>query len=227
MTVRLLLADDQAVTRAGFRVLLSESPGLSVIGEADGPDEVLDTAGRLKPDVVLLNLRALNRTQLALLTKRLRCPGCAPDSAVVIVKAPENSVGFAEALAAGGSGCVAQDAARQALVNAVMLVSEGGVVCLPGEELRALLEGPLSCCADDPVSWPSSVASLTEREIAVLALLGRGLTNSEMAAELHLAVTTVKKHLAGALQKIDEPSRVRAALFASRHRLDVLHTARG
>ncbi|MEV0281912.1 response regulator transcription factor [Streptomyces sp. NPDC050610] len=219
MGVRLLLTDDQAVTRAGFEALLTRTPDLTVVGEAAGPDAAVDLAERLKPDVILINLRGLDRVQLALLMKRLRCPGCAPDSAVLLVECPENGIGFADVLAAGGSGCVTQDAARGALVSAVMLVSHGGVACLPGDGLRRLLADRRTADEECPPSV-HSLHSLTDRETAVLGLLAQGLSNGEMAAELHLAVTTVKKHLAGAMRKIDEPNRVRAALFAFRHRLN-------
>ena len=227
MTARLFVADDQSVTRAGFVTVLSGTPGMTVVGTAEDAGDTLRQVRDLEPDVVLLNLRTLHGASLASLTERLRRPDHTLRSRPILIKSPETVVSFDEALRAGVRAYVEQSAAQQNLLRTILLVMADAIVCLPGDALpfssgkspENSPEGGGVRQLAEAAPIPEAVRSLTHREYTVLALLGEGLDNGEIARRLQLAETTVKKHVAHAMHKIGECSRVRAALFAFRYGL--------
>jgi len=217
VSVRVLIADDQAMVREGFSVLLGAQPDIEVVGEAvDGRDAV-DKAAELRPDVVLMDVRMPVLDGLEATRRILRDQGRAADGAtggtrVLVVTTFDLDEYVYEALRAGASGFLLKDASAQALAEAVLVVAAGDAMLSPPVTRRLLaafarLGGP---------SGPtrSQVDRLTDRETEVLVLVARGRSNAEIAQELVVAEQTVKTHVGRILTKLDLRDRTQAAIFA-------------
>ena len=216
MSVRVLIADDQAMVREGFSVLLGAQPDIEVVGEAvDGRDAV-DKAAALQPDVVLMDVRMPVLNGLEATRQILVGQDAAPDGAtgrtrVLVVTTFDLDEYVYEALRAGASGFLLKDASAQALAEAVRVVAAGDAMLSPPVTRRLLaafarLGGP---------RWPSrgQVDRLTDRETEVLILVARGRSNAEIAHELVIAEQTVKTHVGRILTKLDLRDRTQAAIF--------------
>ncbi len=210
MTTRVLLADDQALVRTGFRLILNAEPGLEVVGEAADGRAAVDLARRVRPDVVLMDIRMPILDGIEA-TRALAGPG-APDPIKVIILTTfdldEHVVG---ALQAGASGFLLKDTPPEDLVRAIGVVASGDALLAPSVT-RRLLERFASRKASSPP--PPGLADLTEREHEVLLLVARGLTNAEIAEVLVLGETTVKTHVSRVLSKLDLRDRVQAVVLA-------------
>jgi DNA-binding NarL/FixJ family response regulator len=203
-----LLVDDQALLRAGFRLILELEPDLEVVGEsADGLDAV-DAARRLAPDVVLMDIR-MPRLDGVQATRRIVAAGTAK---VLMLTTFDLDEYVFDALRAGASGFLLKDTPAEDLVSAVRVVAGGEALLSPSVTRRLIEE-----FARQPVghtAQPRELATLTARELEVLKLMARGLTNAEIAAELVVSETTVKTHVGRVLDKLGLRDRVQAVVFA-------------
>ena len=207
MTVRVLLADDQALVRAGFRKLLDAEPDIEVVGEAADGAQAVDGVRRLAPDVVLMDVRmpVLDGIEA---TRRLA--GTTEARIVILTTFGLDAYVF-DALHAGASGFLLKDAPPEDLIEAVRVCADGEALLAPAVT-RAVIEefarrGPRR-------SEPPELATLTPRELEVLRLLARGLSNPEICDTLVISPATAKTHVARILEKLSLRDRTQAVIYA-------------
>jgi DNA-binding NarL/FixJ family response regulator len=203
--IRILLADDQALVRGGFRLILDAEPDLEVVAEAADGQEAVDRAVETRPDLVLMDIRMPTLDGIEA-TRRLSAR--LPDARVLILTTFDLDEYVVDAFRAGASGFLLKTVPPQQLVAAVRTVQEGDALLAPAST-RRLIEQAAQIPADT-----STLEGLTSREHDVLRLLARGLTNSEIAAELVVEPSTVKSHVASILSKLSLRDRVHAVVFA-------------
>ena len=208
MTIRVLLADDQRLVRGGFRMILRGEPDIDVIGEASDGAEAVALAGELGPDVVLMDVRMPNMDGIEA-TRRIM-DGVAPPPRVLVLTTFDLDEYVYEALRAGASGFLLKDAPEQQLVSGIRIVADGASLFAPAVT-RRLIERFADAAPHEP---GPALAELTPRELEVLRLLARGLSNAEIAAELVLSEHTAKTHVAHILDKLDLRDRVQAVVLA-------------
>jgi DNA-binding NarL/FixJ family response regulator len=207
MTIRLLVADDQAMVRAGFRMLVSEEPGIEVVAEAGNGREAVDKAARYRPNVVLMDIRMPELDGLEATRQILEAE---PGARILILTTFDLDEYVYEALRIGASGFVLKDDPPEQLIAAIRTVAEGNALLSPAITKRVIarfarLPNPTS---DLPLS------ELTEREYAVFRLVARGLSNREIASTLFIGETTVKTHVTHLFQKLGVRDRVQAIVLA-------------
>jgi DNA-binding NarL/FixJ family response regulator len=205
--IKILVADDQRLVRSGFRLILEADPGLEVVGEASDGLEAVALAEELQPDVVLMDIRMPNLDGIAATERLLAGPD--PPRVLVLTTFDLDEYVFA-ALRAGASGFLLKDAPEEQLLAAIRLAAEGGALFSPSVT-RRLIERFAQTHAAAP---PPEVESLTGRELDVLRLVARGLTNAEIAQELIVSEHTVKSHVARILQKLNLRDRTQAVIAA-------------
>lgn len=203
-SVRVLIADDQYVTRTGLTAMAQSSPDLSVAGEACDAEGAIKATAELIPDVVLVNLRMLQAGDLQGLVDEISAA-----SEVILLRSQDSHVGIEEALRAGIAGFVDINALEGQLANLVSLVRRGYAVCIIANKTlpAAMLNRHSTATFLSP--W---ISTLTAREEQVLQLIATGMTNKQIAAKLHVAESTVKKHSSRMMKKMGVSSRVEAAL---------------
>ena len=209
MTVRILVADDQELVRRGIETSLQGEPDFDVVGGAANGAEAVELAGRLHPDVVLMDIR-MPVTDGLEATRRLLA-GPVPHPKVVVLTTFDADEYVVAALQAGASGFLLKDVSRRGLVEAVRQVHEGGTLLAPAITLR-LVERHLGATVVDP-ERRAALARLTERERQVLAEVCAGASNGEIAARLHLSESTVKTHVGQLLAKTGSRDRVQLVIF--------------
>lgn len=216
--IRVLVAVEQAVTRAGLVAILSAFPTIDVVGVAESQHRTLELARVQHPDVIILGLPALDIAALRKLMGRLRTAGHTAPIPVVYASTTDSDVLASDALRSGAAGYVQLDSTDGDLLVAVISLTArcNAVVVIPAAELYRGIEWPGAASTDE---HQKILAALTDREMDVLYYVGRGLSNKEIADELCISEPTVKKHLSRALVKIDQPNRLRAALFINACRL--------
>jgi DNA-binding NarL/FixJ family response regulator len=200
-----LIADDEAMLRDGFRALLETDTTIDVVGEASDGDAAVVEASRLLPDLVLMDVRMPKLDGIAA-TRRI--VHAVPTTKVLILTTFDDDELVADALRAGASGFLLKSAAGRTLVNAVKEVVAGESLLAP-EVTRRLIERFLSSQRS-----PEALALLTERERDVLRGIGRGLTNAEIAGELFIGVATVKSHVNALFAKLGVRDRANAVVIA-------------
>jgi DNA-binding NarL/FixJ family response regulator len=211
--IRVLLADDQAMIRAGLRLILASEPDISVVGEAADGVEAVAAARRLRPDVTLMDVR-MPRLDGISATRRL---GEEPRvTRVVVLTTFDVDAHVYDALRAGASGFLLKNAPPEELVQAIRLVAAGGALLDPAVTRRVIEEFARSPSPGPP---PPEVTALTDRELEVLHLVAQGLSNAEIAATLIVSEATVKTHVARLLGKLGLRDRVQAVVFAYEHAL--------
>lgn len=203
--VRLLIADDQYVTRAGLAAMARSSPILSVAGEAYDVEGTVKATAELTPDVVLVNLRMLEAGDLQGLVDEI-----SGTSSVIVLSSRGSHVGVEEALQADVAGFADLDALEGDLDNMISVVRRGCAVCIMARETltTAVFSGRFAV-AGTPPHW---ISALTAREGEVLRLMAAGMTNKQIAARLYVTESTVKKHSSRVMRKMGVSSRVEAAL---------------
>jgi len=216
--VRVVLADDQEMVRAGLRMLIDFQPDLEVVGEAADGLEAVEVVTRLRPDVVLMDVR-MPRCDGIEAARRVLAG--VPDVGVVVLTTFDEDGSLAEALRAGVSGFLLKTAPPEQLLHAIRTVASGNGLLDPAVTLRVIAASARSP-APDPAS-AARLATLTARETDVLRLVAEGLTNAEIAAALYLGEATVKTYLSRMLAKLDLRDRVQAVAFAFRSGLVPLH----
>ncbi len=189
--IRVLLADDQALVRAGFRALLDAQPDIEVAGEAADGEEALRGVRELRPDVVLMDIRMPLLDGLAATRRITDDPGLAGVKVVMLTTFELDEYVF-EAIRSGASGFLVKDTEPEELVRAVRAVVEGDALLSPGVTRRLIAE--FAARSKEP-SALSSLDGLTEREREVMALVGIGLTNEEIARRLVVSPLTAKTHV--------------------------------
>ena len=211
MTVRVLLVDDQPLLRAGFRMILEETPTIEVVGEADNGHAALRQTSALKPDVVLMDIRMPQMDGLE--ATRLLTARKSPSRVLVLTTYDLDEYAYA-ALRAGASGFLLKDAPVNELVNAIHAVANGHAVVAP-RVTRLLLDTYAHRLPDlNGNSAQATLQRLTPRERDVLLEIARGLTNAEIAATLSISEVTVKSHVGAILAKLDLRNRVAAVILA-------------
>ncbi|SEH03416.1 DNA-binding response regulator, NarL/FixJ family, contains REC and HTH domains [Nonomuraea solani] len=207
--IRVLVADDQALVRAGVRMLLQATGDMEVVGEADDGAEAVRLAERHLPDVILMDLRMPRVDGLEAIRRVL---AARPGARIVVLTTFAEDGNVYAALRAGAVGFLVKDDDPERMVDAVRRAAAGEQLLAPSV-LRRVVERFL---AAEEQATPSAPQGLTERELEVLALVGTGLSNAEIAEELHVGVTTVKTHIAAAMDKLGLRNRIQAAVVAHR-----------
>ncbi len=211
MTLRVLLADDQDLVRAGFRVILGMEDDLEVAGEAGDGLAAVELAARLRPDVVLMDVQMPGIDGLEATRRILGDP--AAETRVVILTTFDREDYLFEALRAGASGFLLKNASPEDLVDAVRVVARGDALLSP-EVTRRVIARFSAAAPPVPAHRPPE---LTDREFEVLVQLARGASNAEIAAELYLGEATVKTHVSRVLTKLGLRDRTHAVVFAYEH----------
>jgi DNA-binding NarL/FixJ family response regulator len=209
MSLRVVVADDQAMVRAGFRSLLNEEPDLEVVGEAADGEQAVAAVRRFRPDVALMDIRMPTVDGLEA-TRRIVAGGLA--TRILILTTFDLDEYVYEGLRAGASGFLLKDASPEQLIAAIHLVAEGEAVLAPTVTRRVVEAFARIPAADDALR--GALESLTAREREVLRLLARGRSNAEIARELFVSEATAKTHVRHVLSKLDLRDRVQAVVFA-------------
>jgi DNA-binding NarL/FixJ family response regulator len=210
MTIRVVIADDQQLVRAGFRLILQTQPNIEVIGEAAGGEEVIAAAQALEPDVILMDIRMPGTDGIDATRRILARDGNL--IRIVILTTFDLDEYVYRALKAGASGFLLKDAPPDQLVAAIHMVGAGDALLAPSVT-RRLIEA-FTATEPIPLQQPGAIERLSAREADVFRLLVRGMSNLEIANELVVAETTVKSHVARILTKLDLRDRVQAVVLA-------------
>jgi DNA-binding NarL/FixJ family response regulator len=204
--IRVLLADDEPLVRSGLRAILESEPDLTVVGEADDGAAAVAQARRVRPDIVLMDVRMPRIDGIAATRQLGQLDGGGP--AVIVVTTFENDDYVYEALRAGARGFLLKRSTADDFVNAIRTVHDGESLLFPAA-IRELVTR-----RSGPGGRGLAEANLTDREQEVLRLMARGRSNSEIAAELFLGVETVKTHVRNVLAKLGARDRVQAVITA-------------
>ena len=220
--IRVLVADDQQLQRLAFRMLLECEPGMAVIGEAANGAEAVRMATDLRPDVVVMDARMPGTDGVAA-TRQIVASG---GSRVLLVTGFDLDEYAFAGLRAGASGFLLKDAAPEELIAGIRAVAAGGATVSPGLARRLLDAGAYQVLAPvtSALTCDPRLGALSGREHQVLAAIGRGLTNAEIARDLVLTESTVKKHVGRVLAKVGARDRVQAVIFAYETRLVAVRT---
>ena len=207
MKIRVLVADDQSMVRAGFRMLLSSEQDVDVVAEASNGLEAVDKAARFQPDVVLMDIRMPELDGLQATRQILAAD---PSARVLVLTTFDLDEYVYEALRAGASGFVLKDDPPEQLLGAIRTVAAGDALLSPSVTKR-VIDQFSRLPRHEP---PEELAELTEREREVLALIAEGRSNSEIGKALFISETTVKTHVTHVLQKLGLRDRVQAVVLA-------------
>ncbi len=209
--VRVLIADDQALVRAGFRMILDAEDDIDVIGEASDGLEAVEQSRRLKPDVVLMDIRMPELDGIEA-TRRVLAIGGDDAARVLMLTTFDLNEYVYDALRAGASGFLLKDVPPEQLADGIRVVAGGDALLAPSITRRLIQEFATARPAAGPP--PKGLDELTARELEVFRLVARGLSNAEIAAELIVSETTVKTHVARMLMKLGIRDRVQAVVLA-------------
>jgi DNA-binding NarL/FixJ family response regulator len=210
MSIRVIVADDQEIVRTGLAMILNAQPDIDVIGEAADGRRAVELARRLRPDVCLFDIRmpAIDGIQA---TRALAGPGVEDPLAVVVITTFDLDEYVYAALRAGARGFLLKDAGTDLLSQAVHAAANGDALIAPSITARLLKTFARSGPAESAIR---PVEQLTEREEQILATVARGRTNSEIADELYISLSTVKSHITSLMAKLGVRNRVEIAIWA-------------
>jgi DNA-binding NarL/FixJ family response regulator len=211
MSIRVLLVDDQALIRAGFRMILEAEDDLEVVGECGDGTQAIDSVKRFSPDVVLMDIRM---PEMDGIEATRRIAGGDGESAVKVLMLTTFDLDeyVYDALHAGASGFLLKDVPADQLVDGIRLVAQGDALLAPSVTRRLIQE--FSRSSRGRTERPAGLDELTPREVEVFKLLARGMSNAEIAAHLVVSETTVKTHVARILMKLEVRDRVQAVVLA-------------
>ena len=209
MAIRVLIADDQALVRAGFKMILQAQSDIHVVGEAGDGEQAIGLVRSLRPDVVLMDIRMAGLDGIEA-TRRIKAEGLA--AKVVILTTYDLDEYVFDALSAGATGFLLKHVPPEELVHGVRVAAGGEALLAPSITRRLIEEfgktrAPLQATSKE-------LDTLTDRERDVLRLLARGLSNAEIAGELHVGEATIKTHVAHLLDKLELRDRVQAVIYA-------------
>lgn len=210
MTIRVLVADDQAMVRGGLRLILEDQPDITVVGEAADGTAALELARRLRPDVSLVDIRMPGVDGLEV-TRALAGPGVEDPLRVIVVTTFDLDEYVYGALRGGAVGFLLKDAGPALLVEAVRAAHAGDALISPSVTVRLLRRLAV------PVTAARPATPLTDRELEVVREIARGRTNLEVAAQLFISLSTVKSHVSGIQTKLGLRNRVEIAAWAWEH----------
>lgn len=208
--IRVLLADDQALVRAGFRALLEAEPDLEVVGEAGDGAQAVRLAGQTRPDLILMDIRMPGTDGLEA-TRRIAADPALASTRIVILTTFELDEYVFEALRSGAAGFLVKDTEPVDLVRAVRAVAAGDALLSPGVTRRVIEQFAVRAASPRP---PRQLAELTDREREVTALVGAGLSNDEIAQRLVVSRATAKTHVSRAMVKLGARDRAQLVVFA-------------
>jgi len=218
--IRVLLVDDQALVRAGFRIILESEPGIVVVGEAVDGAAAIRQAAALQPDVICMDVQMPGMDGLTATRAIVADP--ASHAAVLVLTTFDREDYLFSALQHGASGFLLKNATPEALVEAVQVLARGDALLSPEITRRVIerfarisLPGRPTPVSERPE--PAAVGELTDREREVFELIALGLANAEIAARLYLGEATVKTHVSKVLQKLDLRDRIQAVVYAYEH----------
>jgi len=217
--IRVLIVDDQSLIRVGIQALLSRKPDIEVVGQAGDGEEALRQVAALDPDVVLMDIRMPGMDGVEA-TRRLVARKAR--AGIIILTTFRDDANVFSALAAGARGYLLKDTDHKELAEAIRVVASGCALIHPEITAQVLREFSRLATPAAPIAAPAArsalsdarLALLTERELAILRMLGSGRTNQEISARLSLSVGTVKNHISSILSKLDVRDRTQAGLFA-------------
>jgi DNA-binding NarL/FixJ family response regulator len=207
--IRVLLADDDALVRAGLSLIIDTTDDITVVGEAASGDEAVDAAVRLRPDIVLMDVQMPDCDGIDATRRIVAHVG--DTTKVIVVTTFEHDSYVFESIRAGASGYVLKRSRPAELTDAIRLVATGDALLSPSVTRRLIERFADIPAARDP---DAELATLTDREREVLACVARGLTNSEIATQMHISESTAKTHLKRILMKLRLRDRVAAVVFA-------------
>ena len=218
--IRVLLVDDQALVRAGFRIILESEPGIVVVGEAVDGAAAIRQAAALRPDVICMDVQMPGMDGLSA-TRAIVADPTSRAAVLVLTTFDREDYLFA-ALQHGASGFLLKNATPEALVEAVQVLARGDALLSPEITRRVIerfasISKPGTPAAVPPRPEPAAVGALTDREREVFELIALGLANAEIAARLYLGEATVKTHVSKVLQKLDLRDRIQAVVYAYEH----------
>jgi DNA-binding NarL/FixJ family response regulator len=207
MTVRVVLADDQPLARAALQMVITDAPDLEVVGEARNGAEAVELAGSLRPDVVVMDIRMPGMDGIEA-TRRITAR--ADGTHVIVLTTFDDDDYVYNALRAGASGFLVKDMALEDILGAVRVAAAGDALIAPSVTRRLIKE-----FVERPVAAPRrEVSRITDREREVLTLIGKGLSNAEIADRLFISVATTKTYVTRLLTKLDARDRVQLVIIA-------------
>lgn len=210
MTVRVVIADDQQLIRAGFRMILAAEPDIEIVGEAATGTEAVSLNREMRPDVVLMDIRMPELDGIEA-TRRILAQNHEPKASVLILTTFDLDEYVYDALRAGASGFLLKDVPAPQLAVAIRTVGEGDALLAPSITRRLIEE---FAAPRTPTRTPPGLSELTPRELEVFRLLATGMANGEIAAHLIVGETTVKTHVTRILMKLGVRDRVQAVVLA-------------
>lgn len=209
--IGVVVVDDQTLVRAGFRVLVDSSPDLEVLGEAADGAEAVDVVRRVRPDVVLMDVRMPGMDGIEA-TRRITADGATGRARVLILTTFELDEYVYAALQAGASGFLLKDTPPEDLLGAIQTIAEGNALLAPSVTRTLIAE--FAARGQRPPRHLAALDQITPREREVLCLVARGRSNAEIAEELHMSAATAKTHVSRLLTKLDARDRAQLVVIA-------------